>query len=47
MGRLRVFEDVFQCFGIYGVLCCFVGDWRGLVVYLGGNKIRSELLGGY
>ena len=23
------------------------GDWRGLVVYMGGNEIRSELPGGF
>ena len=33
--------------GISGVWCCFGGDWRGLVVYLDGNEIRSELLGGF
>ena len=33
--------------GISGVQCRFGGDWRGLLVYLGGNEIRSELLGGF
>ena len=30
--------------GISGVWCCFGGDWRVLVVYLGCNEIRSGLL---
>ena len=33
--------------GISGVQCRFGGDWRGLLVYLGGNEIRSELLRGF
>ena len=44
-------KSVWRCLavfvGISGVRCCFGGDWRGLLVYLGGNEIRSELLGGF
>ena len=31
--------------GISDVWCCFGGGWSGLVVYMGCNEIRSELLG--
>ena len=47
VGRLRVSEVVLQFVGISGVRCCFGGDWRSLWVYLGGNEIRSKLLGGF
>ena len=49
VGRLRVSEDVLQCLLVslvFGVVLGVIGGVF-LLVYLGGNEIRSELLGGF